>query len=119
MRVGGVVRLYGCNVLWRATGSRSAGRKLLEFFDSGDEDLRSLAGMLLVRAGKKAEPLLDDALEKREHLPYVLTILGDIGDLKYEPKLRQFADDPDRCVATAARDALRVLETQSNRQQGN
>jgi hypothetical protein len=119
MHVGGVVHLYAYNVLWRATGLLSAGRKLLEFFDSGDEDLRSLAGMLLVRAGKKAEPLIDDALEKREHLPYILTILGDIGDLKYEPKLRQFANDPDGDIATAARDALRVLNTQWNRQQGS
>ena len=75
--------------------------------------------MLLVRAGKKAEPLIDDALEKRERLPYILTILGDIGDLKYEPKLRQFANDPDGYIATAARDALRVLNTQSNRQPGS
>jgi HEAT repeat protein len=116
MHVGGAARLYAYNVLWRATGSLAAGRKLLKSFDSGDEDLQSLAGMLLVQAGRKAEPLLDEALAKREHLPFVLTILGDIGDSKYEPELRNFADDPDPRIAAAARDALRVLGTQSNRQ---
>jgi hypothetical protein len=115
MHLGGAALLYGYNVLWRATGSLGIGRKLLEFFDSADEDLRSLAGMLLVQAGKKAEPLLDEALNKRKHLPYILAILGDIGDSRYEPKLRQLADDPDRRIAVAARDALRVLKAQSNR----
>jgi hypothetical protein len=118
MHLGGAARLFGYNALWRATGSLAAGRKLLEAFGSGDEDLQSLAGMFLVQAGKKAEPLLDEALAKGEHLPFVLAIFGDIGDSSDEPKLRRFVDDPDRRVAAAARDALRVLELRLNRPKG-
>jgi hypothetical protein len=119
MHLGGAARLYGYNALWRATGSLAVGRKLLEALGSGDEDLQSLAGMFLVQAGKKAEPLLDEAFAKREHLPFVLTILGDIGDSKYEARLRHFVNDPDRRVATAARDALRALEIASNRRKAS
>jgi len=118
MHLGGAARLYGYNTIWRATGSLAAGRKLLEALDSRDEDLQSFAGMLLAQAGKKAEPLLDEALAKREHLPLVLAILGDIGDPKYEPMLRRFADDPDPLVAAAAHDALRVLKAQSSEEKG-
>jgi hypothetical protein len=38
----------------------------------------------------------------------VLTIIGDIGDPKYESALRRFSNDRDPQVADAARSALRV-----------
>jgi len=65
--------------------------------------------MFLVQAGKRAEPLLEEALLRREALPMVLTVLADIGDERLEAKLRQFARDEDPKVAEAAEDALRAL----------
>jgi hypothetical protein len=69
-----------------------------------------LAGMFLVRAADKAEPLLEEALARREHLPKVITILADIGDPKYKSEFDRLTEDPNPAVADAARDALRVLE---------
>ena len=115
MNLGGSVRLYACNALWRATGSLAAGRALLNALGSRDEDLQALAGMFLVQGGKRAEPLLEEALAKREHLPLVLTLLGDIGDPKYEAELRRLSDDPEARVAAAARSALHVLKAQTGR----
>lgn len=76
---------------------------------SPHEDLRTIAGMFLVKAGKKASPLLREPLRQREHLPLILTIIGDIGDAEFEPDLRHFSNDSDPDVARAARDALEVI----------
>ena len=106
----GVARVHASHALWRATGSRPAGRTLVHALASDDQNVRTTAGMLLVKAGKRAEPLLAEALARRENLPLVLTILGDIGDRDLEPQLRRFSEDHDPRVARAARDALRVID---------
>lgn len=97
------------NTTWRATGSRAAGRRLLEALGSDDEDLRTIAGMFIVRGGRKAVPLLEEAIKKREHLPIVLTIAADVGATEFEPELRELERDSDPNVARAAHDALQVL----------
>jgi hypothetical protein len=110
MDVAAAARLYGWNMLWRVTGARTAGRALIEALGAPDEDLQMLAGIFLVRGAGKSEPLLEEALARRKHLPEVITILADIGDPKYKPEFHRLAEDPDPAVADAARDALRVLE---------
>ncbi len=65
--------------------------------------------MFLIQAGKRAERLLREAIEKRENLPMVLMIVGDIGDRTFEPELRRFLSDSNPEVAEAARQALRIL----------
>jgi len=49
---------------------------LVDALDSRDEDLRTLAGMFLTEAGKKAEPLLEEALAKREHFLWCSPLSG-------------------------------------------
>ena len=105
-------RLYALKSLWSATGLRSAGRALLDALGSPDEDLRTVAGMLLVQGGKRAEPLIAEAIARRQHLPTVLVMAGDIGATSLEPELRQLTTDPDPAVARAARDGLRILGAQ-------
>ena len=109
MPLAGTARLLTLNLLWRSTGMRAAGRALVNALGSGSEDLRAIAGMLLVKSGMAAEPLLQEALSQRRHLPMVLTLLGNIGSRKVEPELRNLALDPDPTVADAAQEALRVL----------
>jgi hypothetical protein len=94
---------------WRATGATSAGRRVVGTLGGADEGLRTIAAMLLVKAGLRAEPMLRDALRRRESLPLVLGVLGDIGGPDTERELAPFVDDADPGVARAARDALRVL----------
>ncbi len=110
MRLAGAGRLFVYRTLWRRLGLRFAGRALVHALGAPDEDLQTIAGMFLVQAGKQAEPLLLEALARRENLPMVLSILGDIGDRRFEPELRRFSQDRDANVARAAQDALRVLE---------
>jgi hypothetical protein len=104
-----LARLYALKSLWTATGLRTAGRALIDALGSPDEGVRTVAGMLLVRNGQRAEPLIAEAIARREHLPIVLVIAGDIGASALEPELRRFTGDPAPDVARAAHDGLRIL----------
>lgn len=110
MRIARAIGVFVANAIWRITGLRSAGRVLLRALGSEDETVRTLSGMFLVKAGKRSVPLLEEAIERRENLPTVLIILGDIGDRRFEAELRRFIEDHDPGVAQAARDALRILK---------
>jgi hypothetical protein len=109
MWVFGALGLLTCLVGWRATGFEFLGRVIVRALSSQNENLRSIAGISLVKAGRLAEPLLEEALYRREHLPVILTILADIGDDRIESEIRSFSADTDPKVAEAARQALRVL----------
>jgi len=52
------------------------------------------------------------AIRRRQHLPIVLIIAGDIGAHRLEPELRRFSADADSEVATAAQHGLRILAAQ-------
>ncbi len=104
-----VLRLALCASTWRVTGLNAAGRVLLRALGSPNENVRTTAGMFLVKVGKKSEPLLLEALHRRESLPLVITILADIGSRQLEPEIRELSHDQDPQVARAAEDALRLL----------
>jgi HEAT repeat protein len=101
--------LFLVQAVWRWTGLPVAGRVLIRALGSSNPNIRTIAGIFLVRAGRRAEPLLEEALTRREYLPALLPILGDIGDRKVEPELLRFAQDRDPQVAQAAQNALRIL----------
>jgi|SRR5579862_2321298 len=101
--------LLVCVLAWRATGLKFLGRVIVGTLGSRNENLRSIAAISLVRAGRMAEPLLEEALHRGEYLPIVLTILADIGDHRIESEIRSFSAHTDPKVAEAARQALRVL----------
>ena len=107
--------LFGTNTVWRLTGHRRSGEILLKTLSSADEDLRTLAGIFLVQGGRKALPLLKEALEKRHNLPQVLMLLGDIGAPECEEQLCRYLDDCDPEVAEAARQSLRTLRFQGDK----
>ncbi len=109
MKLGRSLFLIGSRACWKVTGIQAAGRPLVQSLGSPDEDVRTIAGMLLVKAGKSAEPLLEQALERRENLPMVLAVLADIGDPSVEPQIERFRMDPDPEVAKAAGEALQQL----------
>lgn len=109
MRLSGAAKLFACQALWRGLHLKSAGRVLVNALDADDEDLRVLAGMFLVRAGRRAVPLLGETLAQRRHLPLVVQIIADVGATEFEPELDRLAEDPDPRIAQAARDALRQL----------
>jgi hypothetical protein len=105
-------RLFALKSIWHATGLRSAGKALLHALASPDPGVRTVAGMFLVQSGKRAEPLVEEAIHKGLNLPMVLVIAGDIGAARLAPDLQQFTSHPDPEVSKAARDGLRILAAQ-------
>ena len=115
MLVASATRLFALGALWRGAGIESAGRALVKALGEGDENLRTIAGMLLVKAGPRSVPLLEEALLRRENLPMTISVLADLGGPSAAATLRAFVSDPDPKVATVAREALRVLEAASQK----
>lgn len=109
MKAGRVAAVYAQGALWRATRARAAGDALVRAFLSGDEMVRTLAGMFLVQGGPAAAPVLRDALARGGDDPDLITALADVGTPDDEPLLRDYARSADPAVATAARRGLRVL----------
>jgi len=105
-------RLVALKSVWRTTGLQAAGRALVHALGSPDEGIRTIAGMFLVQGGKRAEPLVEEAIRQRRNLPMVLVIAGDIGAQRLEPEMQRFTSDPDPQVAKAASDGLRILAAQ-------
>jgi len=103
------IGLFLAAAAWRLTGSRRFGALLIRALSAKNENLKNIAGILIVRAGKSAEPLLQDALHRRENLPLTLSLLADLGDRMVEKEIQPFSTDQDPTVAEAARQALRVL----------
>ncbi len=112
MRLVQAARLFALKWMWLTTGWQAAGRSLVRALSSPDEGVRTIAGMFLVQAGARAVPLVEEALGRRQGLPMVLVIAGDIGASRLEPELRRFTTDPDPQVAKAALDGLRILAAQ-------
>jgi hypothetical protein len=110
----GTMRIAAVYSVWRLTGFRVGGSVLINALGDGRETVRTVAGMLLAQAGRRAKPLLERAMTERRHLTVVLTILADLGDRAVEGAIRRFRDDPDPQVAEAANQALRVLARQSS-----
>jgi hypothetical protein len=65
--------------------------------------------MLVVKAGRRAIPLLEEFIALRQNLPMVLRLAADVDARELVPQIRSFADAADPRVASAARDALEAL----------
>lgn len=97
-------------MMWSLTRFDAPGRSLVRALETEDETARTLAGMCLSHAGKQAEPLLLDALQKSNDIPMVITVLGSIGDRSILPQIQPFVTSDDPTIAEAATRAIRVLQ---------
>jgi hypothetical protein len=103
------IGLFLCAAAWRVTGLQSLGRIAVRSMASKNENIRAIAGILVSKAGERAEPLLQELLQRRENVPMVLTVLAGFGDPKLEKDILPFSTDHDPQIAEAARQALRVI----------
>lgn len=109
MGVGRSAAVIAAGAMWRLAQPEWAGRALVKALGAEDENARTIAGMLLVKSGRRALPLLRSAMANRENLPMVLAVVGSIGDPSMTVDLKRLVDDRDPSVAAAARDALRLV----------
>jgi hypothetical protein len=107
VKLGESAKLFVAGAAWKA-GSQAAGRLLVGGLASTDENNRLIAGMLLVRGGRRAIPLLEQELEHPRNLPMLLHVMGDVAPDAFKDILERFAADSDPQVSRAARDALKA-----------
>jgi hypothetical protein len=70
---------------------RSAGAVVARALASDDETNRTAAGMLLVKSGERALPLLRENLERGVAVPMTLQVLADIGGPAADALRAEFA----------------------------
>lgn len=92
-----------------AVGNKSSGKRLIAALNSPNENLRTLAGIFLVRSGRRAIPLLEQELANRRNLPRILILLGDMDEPESEEHLKKYLGDHDPKVADTAKQAMRNL----------
>lgn len=119
MGVGTSLKVLANDRVWRLAGSEAAGRAVARAaVDPADEDISTLAAMLLVRGGDRAVPLLEDLVAAGHADPIIVDVLASIATPRATAVLDRLAghDDPD--VATAARTARKRLRPPNDRRDG-
>jgi hypothetical protein len=91
VKLGQSATVFAAYGTWRATGARSAGAVVARALASDDETNRTAAGMLLVKSGERALPLLRENLERGIAVPMTLQVLADIGGPAAEALRAEFS----------------------------
>jgi hypothetical protein len=115
--------LLAVGAIWLLTGATAAGRALTRAVTDGGEDERTLAGMLLVRAGDRSVPVVTEAILSGRGSTALIDVLASIGSHAARDALvrvsRAAAPAVDPVVAAAAGEALRTLDQAQGRERGN
>ena len=108
------VRVLAAGATWRLTGLASAGDALLDAVAHGEETERTLAEMLLVRAGDRSVPLVADAVLSGRGDADLVDVLASIDTTDARAALARMAQAPPSAVPArvplAAAAALRTLD---------
>jgi hypothetical protein len=114
-------KLIAIGAAWRLTGASAAGTALVTAVTTGDETERTLAGMLLVRAGDRSVPVVTDAILTGPAPADLVDVLVSIGTDDARAALLRVSQSPPPAVpattSDAAAEALRTLD-EIRRQRG-
>jgi hypothetical protein len=91
VKLGESAAVFAAYGTWRATGAHSAGAVVARALGSDDETNRTAAGMLLVKSGERALPLLRENLERGIAVQITLQVLADIGGPAADALRAEFA----------------------------
>jgi len=107
-------RLLAAGATWRLTGVAAAGDALLNAVTTGSETDRTLAGMLLVKAGNRSVPVVADAVLTGKGDADLVDVLARINTPDARAALVTVAQAPPSALAPrakeAAAEALRTLD---------
>jgi hypothetical protein len=107
-------RVLAAGATWRLTGLPVAGDALVTAATTGDETDRTLAAMLLVKAGNRSVPLVSDAVLTGAGDAELIDVLASIDTTDARAALARLAQAPPSAVApgtrSAAAEALRTLD---------
>ena len=114
MSAAAAAKVVATGTAWRLTGAAAAGRALLTSVTEGGETERTVAAMMLVRAGDRSVPLVAGALLTGSASLGLVEVLGSIGTDDAREALRRVAHPSGsrvvRPVREAAADTLRTLD---------
>lgn len=107
-------KLLAAGAAWRLTGVPAAGHTLVTAVTTGGETERTLAGMLLVKAGDRSVPVVTEAVMAGPGRAELVDVLVSIGTDDARAALVRVAQAPPAAVPPATRDAaeeaLRTLD---------
>lgn len=107
-------RILAAGATWRLTGIAAAGDALLTAVTTGNDTERTLAGMLLVKAGNRSVTIVSDAILTGNGTADLVDVLASINTADARAALVTVAQAPPPTVAPqtqlAATDALRTLD---------
>ena len=109
-------KLLAAGSAWRLTGLGSAGRTLVAAVARGEEDEQTIAGIMLVKAGDRSVPLINEAISAGTNSPELVDVLASIGTDTARSALEHAARAPATEVAASAERALRTLDEIRRRQ---
>lgn len=97
-------------VRWRLFGSRRAGEQLLEAMNGDDEQRRMIAGISLVKAGRRSFRLIERKIEAGEATAPLVRLLPDIGGEQARAVLERVADSTSGELGNAATECIDLLD---------
>lgn len=104
------LRIIAAGAAWRMFGSKKSAQKLLDAMDGDDEQNRMIAGMSLVKAGKRSVDLIEEKIGAGEATPPVVRLLPDLDGPRTEQIMRRIlADGPDE-LREVARQCIDLLD---------
>ena len=96
------IGLISAGVIWRTLGLRTAGQALVRATSSGDDQLRTLGGMLLVQASERSIGLVQGAADSGDLNSTLIAVLGDIGGARSKEALTDIVEAGGRHAEDAA-----------------
>jgi hypothetical protein len=107
-------KLLAIGAAWRLTGASAAGNALVTAVATGGETERTLAGMMLVKAGDRSVPVVTDAILTGPAPADLVDVLVSIGTDDARAALLRVSQTPPPAVPAPTRDAaaeaLRTLD---------
>ncbi|MDJ0812416.1 MAG: hypothetical protein QNJ23_01710 [Woeseiaceae bacterium] len=103
------LRVLMAGALWRTLGLATSANTLLEAFAGENEQSRMLAGMSLVRAGKRTFDLIENEIAAGRASPRLLRLLPDIDHVRARHVIAPIAAGEDE-LAAAARECVATMD---------
>jgi hypothetical protein len=103
-------RVIAAGTSWRLFGSRRAAETLLKAATGDDEQNRMLAGMSLVKAGRRSFDLIEARVADGQAGASLVQLLPDIDSVRARPVLEKIARTEGGDISDAARQCIELLD---------
>lgn len=104
------IRVLAAGTAWRLFGSRRAAEILFVAMSADDEQTRTLAGMSLVKAGRRSFDFIEGKIAAGEASASMLRLLPDIEGERARPILERVACGDDGDLKKAAKECVDLLD---------